>query len=492
MTSRVRNDNREWNNVELMLQKYAEENDKTIVIRNTHQDTVQTVNKDPKELHIFNWALPEALRENFSREDSRNHFELDNSRIIELMGSESDCYTEKSRFSAREDLYNYIRSKDNKLLAINDFDNNNLFILYDICHYSFNESPAREFLSYILQNIKNNKTILTVEEANRTNPEEITATFIQVYRHKIAMKNDEEIIKDLDRRVEEKYTAYLKEIKTVANEYRMIKANKIGDIHAIAKKGTAVAKSLSSNPFIKAVAITNQHIRVTTKGMLSKYYEGEKSLLISIPIFLNDDHDVTVRVYEVDGTKILRLPWYDDHIYPESNICLGTLNRTISMNILGGDWDLAVMSIIRGMIGSENTDAFSEMLRYYASEPTVTTLSRAVMAAYGSYMHFHEGNLHNQGGREVEDLTASEDGHNNDCDDDDNQECPGDCRNCDREDCDDREYDPSEDCDRDCRSCREDCDNREEERCTHDCENCGNDCDDRPVEESEEEGEKTK
>jgi hypothetical protein len=71
---------------------------------------------------------------------------------------------------------------------------------------------------------------------------------------------------------------------------------------------------------------------------------------------------ITLRQLNKDDTQT-KMPVYNNVIYSDGRICLGSMGNSVVSMLMNGDWDVAVMMTIRGLVG--NDDAFRQWLEIY-------------------------------------------------------------------------------------------------------------------------------
>ena len=135
----------------------------------------------------------------------------------------------------------------------------------------------------------------------------------------------------------------------------------------IAKRAVATAEALAHNPLVTGCRSVGDNIQVLTRPVPSdKYWSGVKRLLISLPVYFRGSYD-DIFVHEFTPRGLRNLPVKELYIYADGTICFGSLSNSIDMNLLTGEWNMALLLILRGLMGRENlrvyTKRYSDMIK---------------------------------------------------------------------------------------------------------------------------------
>ncbi len=131
----------------------------------------------------------------------------------------------------------------------------------------------------------------------------------------------------------------------------------------VAQRAETTFKGLAANPLLSGFRVFDNSLKVVTKPLRSQdYWSSTKRLLITLPLYYRGD-DRELKVHELHSKRgLVDLPYKEDHIFENGAFCLGSLARQIDTNMLIGEWNMAVLLILRGLLGQSS---FRQQLDHY-------------------------------------------------------------------------------------------------------------------------------
>lgn len=215
----------------------------------------------------------------------------------------------------------------------------------------------------------------TPEIAQTINRDEIVGLFTKVFSTSQSKNVISEAAKkaraDAEYDIEQAYTHYRSVVAENASRVAYIESLKTPTPESIGERADEVIKSVSQNPLIGGMRVlAGSHVRVITRPIESRFWSGLKRMLITIPVMYGterrDRADRRILLHEINFERgVSKLPDKRGMFNSDASFCLGNIREAIRRNLTGGDWDLAVMMILRGLMGDE---FFKKWMAAYAAE----------------------------------------------------------------------------------------------------------------------------
>jgi hypothetical protein len=181
--------------------------------------------------------------------------------------------------------------------------------------------------------------------------EDLVTHFKHGYHHMLEGGTREEYVQRSRNKVRGAFRAYLKMITDEVKNLQHLDGLEELSEEAIIRRGEMVMENMKKFSEIRGVALRGGFLRVITHKLRSDRWLGEKALGIWIPLNY-ETLSVTQRseggiyegriiVKEIDEVNEGLLPG------PVDQSCLGSLRYSFDVNMLSGDWDMAVRVLLQ-------------------------------------------------------------------------------------------------------------------------------------------------
>ncbi len=332
-----------------------------IIIHTTHHEEVSLSSFiDQTQLHIFGGAVPGAVR---SASDHHHRVFVTRNKEITLPSSQQEGFI---AVDPRPPMFS-VNDSRNRRIGIGG--PNYLIILFDIFGSRRNQDVLLRYLvsKWISTFGAQDLGLYTPGSLKVPDREEIIELFHKMYSNvdsgSFAAVNTRDAAKQ---RIDEAFRRYRSIARKYNKSLRFLAGKESLDDQAIEERAVTTLEAIKVNPLLSGFRVIDDQLRVITKPLYSElYWGGRKQLLITMPLHYRGSDD-ELRVKEIDfSTGIKDLPYKDDYIYHEGRFCLGSLHVRIDANMLMGEWNMAVLLVLRGLLG---TDHFRKQLKSYGDE----------------------------------------------------------------------------------------------------------------------------
>lgn len=329
--------------------------------------------------HVLNWAKPRGISQ--GDESSPRAWTIDEfGNTIPLTNQQSHGYNVGYNFEHEAHNSGYVLIRDHAGVPIALHHENWLAILQDLCDVSRNQSRLMDYLVQQFMVVMDGGGEWTPRSLIINNVDAVKEVFVRLFNADTGRtKRQKEEAQSRASTVWRQYRDCLKEYEDALRRLESGEhATFTTESELVEARAESVLASLRDNPLICGLSVRSDRLRVVTKPLPSErsrgrtgYYDGLRRLLIHIPLTFK-----TVRVDDMHGLRIHSLgsngvlsplPNKEGFFWGDGEFCLGSTRYVVDKNILSGDWDLVVMSLLNGITGSRELRRYTEIYREEAA-----------------------------------------------------------------------------------------------------------------------------
>lgn len=338
-----------------------------IMLHGTHQAQVASSeirdnSADKAVLHVYNWAFPSVITTSrYINGTDSNIGSVTFGDEVNLMGGKTSSYTVNESVNVGEELEGFRFVLDDVARVVAVTKANSLMIVFDIIH---NDDENTDLTNGILDRVFGLVKAPKIVTLREISVDEIIPKMKKSFEGYKGSSDFKSRLNAINYYMDEAWKHYLSEARKHMTEYRQLKRASMTDDEFLTK-ATSVVKNLTENPFLIGCAVTGRdNIRVTLKSLPSRYWNGVRNVVCTIPLMSDPGSEPRITLRELKHDDSLSMvPVFNQVIYSDGRICLGSMGNTIVKMLMNGDWDVAVMMTIRGLVG--NDDAFRQWLEIY-------------------------------------------------------------------------------------------------------------------------------